>query len=43
LIGPAQSASSGVKIIVNPVSLKDVDVLREMMIQRRDESFQWML
>ena len=29
--------------MVNLVSLKNVDVLREMMVQRRGESFQWML
>ena len=29
--------------MVNLVSLKNVDVLREMMVQRRSKSFQWML
>ena len=29
--------------MVNLVSLKNVDVLREMMVQRRGKSFQWML
>ena len=43
MVGPAQSASSGIEIIVNPVGLKNVDVLREIMVQPRGESSQWML
>ena len=43
LVGPAQGAPAGVKIVVNPVGFKNIDVLGKMIIQRGGESVQWML
>ena len=43
LVGPAQSAPSGIEVLLNPVSLKDIDIIGEMVIQRGGEPFQGML